>query len=58
MNSVEQLEMWRSEPKGDDMPDVSPGQLAENMKAQRLVEQIRQLAEFGKDDVEEKAQDG
>ena len=54
MNSVEQLEMWRSEPKGDDMPDVSPGQAAENMKAQRLVEQIRQLAEFGKDDADDK----
>ena len=53
MNSVEQLEIWRSEPKGDEMPSVSPGQAAENMKAMRLVEQIRQLAEFGKDADEE-----
>ena len=49
-----QLELWKREPKGDAMPDVSPGQAAENLKAQRLVEQIRLLAEFGKDDADDK----
>jgi hypothetical protein len=47
MDSVRQLELWRAEPKGDDMPEPSESVLESNRRAQYLVQQLKQLAEYG-----------